>query len=114
MKRIIMLLALSVSTLAVTLLSAYTPLVRVTLVQPTIVGETVLPPGDYSIQISRTTGDIPLLIFQGKEKSVMALANQIDSVTAKPSSAELILSKTGDQFKLTKVIIEGQAFELVR
>jgi len=61
----------------------------------------------------RSTGDTPILLFQSKEKSAMVLANQTDS-GLKNTNSELVLAKTGEQFKLQRVIVDGQTFDVLQ
>ncbi len=112
MKRMMMLLALSVAALTTSVVYAANPVIHVRLEHPTMVGEATLPAGEYVVQVSRTTGDIPLLIFQGKDKAAMVVATQAEPLQNKALTAELVLTKNGDQYRLSKVIVDNQCFEV--
>ena len=111
MKRILMLAALCVSALSVSLLSA-APTAHVRLNQPTLVGESTLPVGEYTIQLMSGNGDVPVILVQGKDKSAMILVNHFESRKESQNNSEIILSKTNDIYKLTKVVIDGQSYEV--
>lgn len=112
MKRILLLLALCVSALTVNASTGETLYVR--LAQPTIVGEATLPAGEYTVHVLRPNGDTPVLAFQGKDKAALVIATQTPLNTESTAAAELVLSRTGDQFKLLKVIVNGRIYEVPR
>lgn len=114
MKRISMLLALSVAALTGTALMAQMQReITVHLQHPLMVNETNLPAGDYSIQIqSAGGGDTPVLIIQSRQNAVMALASRFTPAQSEAGRTHLVLQVKDGVYHLDKVVVGNTGFEL--
>lgn len=114
MKRISMLLALSVSALSGTLMAQTAREINVRLDHAVMVNETTLPAGDYSIQFANAGGgDTPILIIQSKQSSVMALASRSATIPSKDAAGSRLVMQVKDGvYHLDKVIAGNTTFDL--
>jgi len=113
MKRISMLLALGVSALIGTLMAQTPREINVRFDHAVMVNQTVLPAGDYTIQITNAGGgDIPVLIIQSRQHSMLALASRVTEAPRETASPRLVMQVKDGVHHLEKVVAGGTTFEL--
>ena len=86
--------------------------VKVTLPYEVRVADSVLPAGEYEIQVLKSSSDIPQILFRpGKGgREVLAIAGSVPTYDGAPAGATVVaFEKRGNAFQLKRIWIEGWA-----
>ncbi len=116
MKRFLMICAAALVACGLAGAQTSTDTIRVHFEYPVIVSGTELPAGNYTIQITPSSGANVLLTLRSESgRQSMLLVNPVRAPRAGAAGGTVVLSRQGEQYRLEQVwMTEDLGFELIR